>query len=51
MQMRNYISRGAISFEKGAKRNTCIVVVNEDKIPLHERKYMYKMLIPENREI
>lgn len=49
-QMRNYLNKG-ITFEKGAKRNTCIIIIDESKIPYHELKYMYKMLVPVNREI
>jgi hypothetical protein len=50
MQLPNFIGNG-ISFEKGAKRNTFIVTVNENKIDTINLKYLYAKLLPENREI
>ena len=50
-QLPNYIESGAIQFEKGEKRNTCIITINEKMIDDYELQYMYKTLIPTNREI
>ena len=50
-QMQMFVNNGGISFEKGAKRNTCIIIVDESKITTHELKYLYAQLLPENREI
>lgn len=50
-QMEHYIQSEAIRFESGSTRNTCIILVNESKIKPYELEYMYKTLIPVNREI
>lgn len=50
-QMQLFIKSGAIKFEKGERRNTCIIIVNESKIPKIELDYMYSKLLPKNREI
>lgn len=51
-QMQHYIDSQAIQFEVGNNRNTCIVTINEDKIQdKHELDYIYKKLVPTNREI
>jgi hypothetical protein len=50
MQLPNFIGNG-ITFEKGAKRNTFIVTVDESKIDITNLKYMYNKLIPVEREI
>jgi hypothetical protein len=51
-QMQMFCNSGAITFEKGAKRNTCIIIVDESKIsPKRELDYLYSHLIPKGREI
>lgn len=50
-QMGTLATDGAITFEKGAKRNTCIVIVNESMVDTMNLKYLYGALLPENREI
>ena len=50
-QLNMFVKTGAIKFEKGAKRNTCIIIVDESKIDTMNLKYMYKKLIPVSREI
>lgn len=50
-QMQHFIDNKAIQFEKGLKRNTCIVIIDESKIEDYELQYMYQTLIPINREI
>jgi len=50
-QMEHYIQDRAIQFEKGSKRNTCIVIIDESKVDEYELSYMYQTLIPTNREI
>lgn len=51
-QMKHYIQDKAIQFERGSKRNICIVIVDESKInDEYELSYMYQTLIPTNREI
>lgn len=50
-QMEHYIQSEAIQFESGNTRNTCIVSVDESKIESYELEYIYKTLIPVNREI
>ena len=48
-QMGMFVNNGAIKFEKGEKRNTCIIIVDESKIPQRELNYLYSRLIPNNR--
>ena len=50
-QLSPFVNSGAIKFEKGAKRNTCIIIVDESKIDPVELKYMYDKLVPVSREI
>jgi hypothetical protein len=50
-QLASFVNDGTIQFEKGLKRNTCIIVVNESKIDQTNLKYMYNKLIPVEREI
>lgn len=51
-QMQMFVRNGAIKFEKGEKRNTCIIIVDESKIsPKRELDYLYSALIPKGREI
>jgi hypothetical protein len=50
-QMQMFCNSGAITFEKGAKRNTCIIIVDESKIEKRELDYLYSCLIPKGREI
>lgn len=52
-QMGMFVNNGAIKFEKGEKRNTCIIIVDESKIPQREINYLYTKLIPnyKSREI
>ena len=50
-QMQMFCNSGAIKFEKGAKRNTCIVIVDESQIEKRELDYLYEKLLPKNREI
>ncbi|MER2008826.1 MAG: hypothetical protein ABS939_15350 [Psychrobacillus sp.] len=50
-QMGVLAKNGAITFEKGARRNTCIVIVNESMIDSINLKYLYSKLLPESREI
>ena len=50
-QMGEFARNGAITFEKGAKRNTCIVTVDESMVDERELKYLYSTLLPENKEI
>lgn len=50
-QMGEHAKNGAITFEKGAKRNTCIVTVKEEMIDKQNLDYMYQYLLPQNREI
>lgn len=50
-QMGELATNGAITFEKGAKRNTCIVTVDESKVDTMNLKYLYGALLPESREI
>lgn len=50
-QMGTLATNGAITFEKGEKRNTCIVTVNEEMVDTMNLKYLYSALLPENREI
>lgn len=50
-QLSAFVKLGAITFEKGAKRNTCIITVDESKIDKINLDYMYKVLLPINREI
>lgn len=50
-QMEHLIDSGAIEFEK-ANRNTGVVVIHEDLIDdKYELEYIYRTLIPMNREI
>lgn len=52
MQMRPYINNGAITFEEGSRRNTCIIIINESKIPhQNEIDYLYDYLLGRSREI
>lgn len=50
-QLSQFVNDGVIQFEKGEKRNTCIIIVDESKIDTTNLKYMYKKLIPEEREV
>lgn len=50
-QFEHYIETNAIQFEKGKSKNTCVIVINESLIDTYELEYMYKTLIPTNREI
>jgi len=52
-QMGMFVNSGAIKFEKGEKRSTCIIIVDESKMPQREINYLYKALIPncKSREI
>lgn len=50
-QLSTFVRLGAITFEKGAKRNTCIIIVDESKIDKQNLDYMYKYLVSEGREI
>lgn len=50
-QMQLFVKSGAITFEKGERRNTCIIIVDESRIPRSELDYMYEKLLPSNREI
>lgn len=49
--MQRYVSNGAIQFEQGKKRNTCIITIDESRIEPIDLKYLYNKLIPERREI
>jgi hypothetical protein len=49
-QLATFIGNG-ITFEKGTKRNTCIIVVDESKIDTTNLKYLCGTLIPKGREI
>lgn len=61
-QMEQLVLENAIQFEKGAKRNTCIMIVDEDMVReidsrdmgissvVNSLKYLYS-LVNENREI
>lgn len=50
-QMEHLIESGAIEFEK-VNRNTGVVVIHEDLIDdKYELEYIYRTLIPMNREI
>lgn len=51
MQMPMYIKSGAISFEKGTRRNTCIIIIDERKIPKSEVSYLIEYVLGANREI
>lgn len=50
-QMGTLATNGAITFEKGEKRNTCIAIVDESKVDTLNLKYLYGALLPESREI
>lgn len=50
-QMQMFCNSGAITFEKGAKRNTCIIIVDESKIDSINLKYLYSTLVSKGREI
>ena len=50
-QMENYINNGSIQFEKGKNKNTGIVSIDETRIDKYDLQYMYKTLVPVNREI
>lgn len=48
-QMQMFVNSGAISFEKGEKRNTCFIIVNESQIESRELDYLYSNLIPNHK--
>lgn len=50
-QLEKYVDNGAIKFEDGAKRNTCIIIVDESQMDTRSIRYMYNKLIPIGREI
>lgn len=50
-QLSMFVHSGAIKFEKGTKRNTCIIIIDESKVGTLHLKYMYNKLIPASREI
>lgn len=50
-QFPTYVESGAIKFEKGEKRNTCIIEIDEKNIEKRKLDYIYNKLIPINREI
>jgi len=50
-QMQMFVKSGAIKFEKGERRNTCIIIVDESKMPKRELDYLYSKLLPKSREI
>lgn len=50
-QMQMFVKNGGIKFEKGERRNTCIIIVDESKLPKRELDYLYTQLLPKGREI
>lgn len=48
-QMKMFVNSGAIKFEKGEKRNTCIIIIDESKMPQRELNYLYTNLIPNHK--
>lgn len=48
-QMKMFVNNGAIKFENGEKRNTCIIIIDESKIPQRELNYLYTKLIPNHK--
>lgn len=48
-QMKMFVNSDAIKFDNGKKRNTCIIIVDESKIPKREINYLYKVLIPNHK--
>ena len=50
-QMEHYINDGSIQFGGGKNKNAGVVIIDEGCIDAYELEYMYKTLIPINREI
>lgn len=48
-QMKMFVNSGAIKFEKDEKRNTCITIIDESKMPQRELNYLYTNLIPNHK--
>lgn len=50
-QLKRYVDSGGIEFRDGKRRNTCIIIVKENRIGKLDLDYLYTKLLTSNREI